>query len=203
MYNHYGLSNHCPNIIQILCTKTALFRTWWSDGSIVVPIPSPRFTEPGGWDTWGPRNLQHSPGLRAAAGQEVRVFELVELVGRVVDDGWCDAWRFIPKSFKSWKEHDLVLKPVVTSGTSIFFETSKWLTTTRTKWIKPVGGWSWIHFFRDEYIYIHISTTGKCAFRNISAGLMGWIWMDEHTPKKTCFDPGAYDDETWGLGGVV
>jgi len=32
---------------------------------------------------------------------------------------------------------------------------------------------------------------------------MGWIWMDEHTPKKTCFDPGAYDDETWGLGGVV
>ena len=104
----------------------------------MVPIPSPRFTEPGGWDTWGPRNLQHSPGLRAAAGQEVRVFELVELVGRGVDDGW----RFIPKSFKSWKEHDLVLKPVVTSGTSIFFETSKWLTTTRTKWIKPVGGWS-------------------------------------------------------------
>lgn len=112
---------------------------------------------------------------------------------------WYDVMRrqIHPQVIQVMLEHDLVLKPVVTSGISIFFlETSKWLTTTRAKWIKAVGGWSWIHVYRDELI----STTGMCAFRNISARFSrdGYGWMNL-LQKKHVFDPGAYDDETWGL----
>jgi hypothetical protein len=62
-----------------------------------------------------------------------------------------------PSHPMSWKEHDLVLKPVVTSGTSIFFETSKWLTTTRTKWIIHRLGDGHESMFIGMIIYIHQS----------------------------------------------
>ena len=141
-------------------------------------------TAPGGRDTWGSSYLQRSPGLRAAAGQEVRCS------GGSWSGGswsmWYDVMRrqVHPQVIQVMLEHDLVLKPVVTSGTSIFFfETSKWLTTTRTKWlIKPVGGWSWIHVYRNELI----STTGISVLSGIflldfpGMDMDGWtysIWV--------------------------
>ena len=64
------------------CTKTAFLIPWW----------------PGGWGPWGPTDLQHSPGLRAAAGQEVQV-----LVGElaVVAPG-----TFISRNFQVGYSHN-------------------------------------------------------------------------------------------------